>query len=346
MSTPPNWGQSPQGPANPNSGSGGSGQFGPAAGGFGQPGQSGYGQPASGGYGQGAPGQQGNYGQHGVAGQQAGAGQQGSYGQQGAPGRQGGFGPPAGYGQGGQTPPPAFGQPAGPAQQTGFGQPAAPGQQAGFGQPARQFGPGQGAGAQQFGQPGGTQGYGQQGFGAQPGAPAKKKMSTGLLVALGAAALVVLLVAGVVIGEFVTRSNVNSDLAEKTGSISLAQGDGEVQIEGDYEVSVAGFSYLASSIGGTYEHISFTGVEQTFNGKPFESSFDAYGVPSDLAGPAERIEFRMFFSAETFEDFAMGNMGEDSTVNGVELRDGEIAFSFGTDPIELDQVVEFRVENG
>ncbi|GGA59075.1 hypothetical protein GCM10011490_06310 [Pseudoclavibacter endophyticus] len=335
MTTPPPWAQQPNG--QPGAGFGATaGQPAP-----GQPGagQSSFGQPT------------GGYGQSSGYAQTSGHGQP-AYGQPGH--TQPGYGQP-GQGQYGQ---PSFGQPGqGQYGQPGYGQPGS------YGSPTPGYAQGSAPGAppQPFGQqapsgaPGQPGNLGQPGYGAMTGgAPASgtKKPRMALWISLGAAALVVLLVAGVVIAEFVTRGNVTGDLEAKAEAISISHGDSTV--EGTYDVSVDGFSFLSQQVGGSYDHIAFSGVDQTLNGQPYSSSFDAYGVPSDLSGPAERIEFNSHRPVDAIQGLLAEDDDADAEAGAgestVELGDGQIissySYSSGGYEISYELVYEIRVEDG
>lgn len=348
MTTPPPW----SGSANGNQPGGapwqGAGQSGYPQ----QPGQtppgggqgSGYGQPAYGQGGQAQGGQTQGQGFGAQGGQPApGSGygaQTSGYGAQtsgyGAPTQGSGFGGQT-SGYGGQTS--GYG-----GQSTGYGAPpqqvGAPG---GFGRPASPYGPPATQGG--YAQPGPQAFAGLQQGG--PAASAKKKPGAGLWITLGAIGLVVLLAVGAVVAEFVTRGGVDGDLQAKADAIGLEIG-GE-SVEGGYAVEVDAGLYLPQKMGGTFDAVTISGVEQTVAGAPFSVSFVATEVPADLAGPAASIETTMIIPEEAFLAQMTELDDEDSELETVvELGDGSYVIrQSATDlDIEFEYVYTIGVENG
>lgn len=372
MTIPPAWGQQQNGQpgsgqpgyGEPSQGQPGNGQSGYGQSGYGQPG---YGQatpttpmqPSPGGQGSAYGSQTSGYGGQGSAygSQTSGYGGQGSaYGSQtsGHGGQGSAYGSQtSGYGS--QTSAynpasattaiqPVVGSPG------GYGRPASP-----YAQPQQSptpAAPAPGYPGQQANQ--GWQGYpgAQQGAPGQQGAygqPPKKKPGMGLWISLGAGALVLLLVAGVFIGEFVTRGNVDGELQAKADAITLEAGGATV--EGGYEVEVDGFSYLTQQMGGTYEHVSMTGDDQSLDGGEFSSTIDLYGVPADLSSAAERVEVSIFMSPDVVATAMLSSIDDldDSTFDtSVELGDGTMTVTEADPDIDIGfmYVYEWRVEEG
>lgn len=247
--------------------------------------------------------------------------------------------PPSPYAQ----PPRVPGAPV-PTGLPGAGQPGA-------GQPGQQApqGPGlQGPGAQgqswQGQAPGGMPPHLNQ---AGQQSPAKRSSKTPLFIVLGAAALVILLVAGAVIGEFVTRGNVSGRLQAVATAMSVTHGpDGAVQ--GGYDYSVDAALYLPQVLSGSYDRVTFTGVSQTLGGQAFESTIDLYGLSSSLSGPAERIEVQTNAAPGSLDEWLveLAGQSDENYEMTVELLDGQarISYSFTYVDATFDYYVEIRTD--
>ena len=290
-------------------------------------------------------GQQPQYPGSGPAGQASfGQPQQGGYGQPpqggfGQPPQQSSYGQPPAQGSYGQPQQGSFGQ---PPQQGSFGQP----QQGSYGQPASPYAQPTPTMPLPFGASG-------QPAPAGPQAGSRKRPGAGLWIGLGAGALVLLLVLGAVIGEFVTRGNVNGQLQAKADAIATSLAEG-VEIEGSFTPSVEGFSYLTQQLAGRYDHITFAGHDLTLDGAPARLTFDAYGVPSDLAGAATRIQVDREIPADAFVAWlASQSASEDNDFTGMD--DVQVTFNDGSVTVRseypelqtsFEYTYELRAENG
>lgn len=148
----------------------------------------------------------------------------------------------------------------------------------------------------------------------QQGKPASRMRRGPLIAIIVSASLVVLLIAGTVITELVIRSNTSRTVGERAEAIVSQMASDGFDVKGSFTTQVHGALVMSQHLSGRYEHITFRSQGVTLNGEAYELVYDAYGVPADLKGPAERIDVHMHmpgsgFAPLIFEKIADANSG-------------------------------------
>jgi hypothetical protein len=129
-------------------------------------------------------------------------------------------------------------------------------------------------------------------------------------------AVVVVLLALVVVGDIVARGIAEQRVAEEI------QGNLPAGVEGDVDVSIAGFSVIAQYLSGTMEQVTLTAPQLEVDGAPIDVTVVAQGVPVDLASPVRALDAVIDVDEASLNQFveAAGVEG------GLALGEGTVAY--------------------
>ena len=150
---------------------------------------------------------------------------------------------------------------------------------------------------------------------AQPAPPERKPRRRGLRVALVLIGILVLLVVAAVIADIALRSYAESE-TESQISEQLPEA-----VEGDVDVTIGGFSFLAQVITGTIGEVQLDAPQLTVNGVPLEAHATARDVPTDLTKPIGDIQ-----AAISIDQAAVNEIVDIPGDATLELGDGDVSY--------------------
>ena len=152
--------------------------------------------------------------------------------------------------------------------------------------------------------------------GAPAAAPARRRPSRAARVWIVIVAVLVVLVALVVVGDVVARGVAEERVAEEI------QGNLPAGVEGDVDVSIAGFSVIAQYLSGTMEQVTLTAPQLSVAGTPIDATVVAQGVPVDLAAPVRELD-----AVINVDEAALNQFVEAAGVEGgLALGEGTVAY--------------------
>ncbi|NYJ66215.1 hypothetical protein HNR16_001003 [Pseudoclavibacter chungangensis] len=155
------------------------------------------------------------------------------------------------------------------------------------------------------------------------GAPAARRARPALWI-WTSVAVVVLLVAGVVAAEFITRAQTAGRIDDLAASIALTTDAGDA-VEGPFSAEIVdGGSSLLQAMGGTIDHVHIEAPDQRVDGESLSTTFDLHEVPVGLDGPAGRVDVTLGADPEALLQLLEYEI-DTSLTDGLELTSTELS---------------------